>query len=266
MTTDALDQFIADHGTGEALRTLVLTELAGIRTDLQLIRPLVTTRQATLGFLSVEAAKVQDDLIREERRDRAQHARDGIKVSGVTPAPGSINAFSLLAEWEALLADVERSTTARLARIGLCHVASRPAGDDSETARYRRVVELVRVLNRDVYLRRVHTDLVDLHARVTRCIDGNQVKALPDPCPWCGRKTLVVDMGAWVATCGRDPETGEFETCLCSDSYCDCKTKPRTYRHTWLQSEPRHKSTSLDGLARAINARITDPTNEQDPS
>ena len=242
------------------LRTLVVAELAGVREDLRLVRTLVSTRQATLGFLSVEAAKVQDDLIRDERADRVQHARDGIKVSGQTPAPGSINAFSLLAEWEDLLGDVERSVTARLLRARVCHISSRPgAGDTEEAARYARVVELVRVLSRDTYLRRVHADLVDLHARVTRCIDGNQVKAMPDPCPWCGHHTLVANLTTGVITCDRDPHTGEHETCLCSDSYCPCKTKPRSHRHTWQRDDPAHKGSSWEGLRRAINHR-PDPT------
>lgn len=260
MTTDALDQMVAKHGTGEDLRALVVAELAKVREELRLIRPLVTTRQATLGFLSVEAAKVQDDLIREERADRARHARDGVKVSGVVAAPGSINAFSLLAEWENLLADVERSITTRLLRARICLITSRPAGPDTEAARYDRVVELIGVLNRDTYLRRVHTDLVDLHSRVVRCIDGNQVKAMPDPCPWCGRHTLIANLTRGVITCDRDPHTGEHETCLCSDSYCPCKTKPRSHRHTWQRADQAHKGSSWEGLRRAINARLTDPT------
>jgi hypothetical protein len=255
-----LEKFLAT----EDLRTLVLLELHTLHDDLRLVRPLIVTRQATLGFLSVEAAKVQDDLIRDERADRARHAREGIKVSGVVPAPGSINAFSLLAEWADLLADIERSTTARLQRAGVCHITSRPGMADSDADRYSRVVELVSVLSRDRYLRRVHADLVDLHARVTRCIDGNQVKAMPDPCPWCGLNTLVANLTTGVITCDRDPSTGEHETCICSDSYCLCRTKPREHRHTWQRDDKAHKASSWEGLRRAINHR-PDPT-EQDPS
>ena len=264
MTTDQTPNLLVLKGMqpllGSAdLRTLVLAELHAIRVDLELVRPLIVTRQATLGFLSVEAAKVQDDLIRNERADRAQHARDGIKVSGQTPAPGSINAFSLLAEWDHLLGDIEHSTTARLQMAGVCHVASRPGRDDTDEARYDRVVALLSVLDRDRYLRRVHSDLVDLHARVTRCIDGNQVKAMPDPCPWCGLQTLVANLTLGVITCDRDPATGEHETCLCCDSYCLCKTKPREHRHTWQRADKAHKASSWEGLRRAINHR-PDPT------
>lgn len=262
MTTDALDQLVASHGTGEDLRALVLAEFAGLRKDLGFVKAyLIDTREApTLPFLSVEAAKVQDDLIRSERRDRYRNAIEGVKLSGVTPAPGSVAALSLLAEWEDLLADVERSITTRLLRARVCLIASRPAGPDTEAARYARVVELVNVLNRDVYLRRVHTDLVDLHARVTRCVEGNQVKAMPDPCPWCGHHTLVADLNRGVITCDRDRHTGEHEPCVCTDSYCACKTKPRTHRHTWQRDDKAHKGSSWEGLRRSITARNTDPT------
>jgi hypothetical protein len=267
MTTDALDRFIADHATGDSLRILVLTELAGVRHDLDLVRALVDSRQPSLGFLTVEAAKVQDDLIRAERRDRARHAREGVKPSGVVPAPGSVNAFSLLAEWNDLLADVERSITTRLLRAGVCHVTTRPMAlesDDVETAadlRYLRVVDLVSVLSRDRDLRRVHNDLTDLRARVQRCIDGNQLKALPDPCPWCGHMTLVADLASGEIRCGRDPHTGDYAACVCSDSYCPCKTTPIRHRHTWHRDHQPHKATSWQGLRSAITHRPTqDPT------
>lgn len=245
---------IADAAHAATL-TLVLTELAAIRDELPALRALVDTRQAGLGFLSVEAAKVQDDLIRQERHDRARHAQDGIKVTGVTPAPGSINAFSLLAEWTGTLVEIERFLVERLAFAGLCHVATRPTAHDlDDTARYGRVLELLTGCRRTRWLTRLHADLVDLHERVTRCIDGSQVKAMPDPCPWCGHHTLVADLTAGVIRCGRDPHTGNYEPCICSDSYCACKT-PGQHRHEWRRDEKAHKTTSWQGLRRAINAR-----------
>lgn len=247
-------QIAADTGNVTAL-TLVVTELAGIRGDLASLRVLVDTRQAGLGFLSVEAAKVQDDLIRQERRDRVQHARDRISVTGITPAPGSINAFSLLAEWTATLTEVERFLVERLTFAGLCHLATRPGAHDlDDTTRYTRVLELLAGCRRTRYLHRLHSDLVDLHGRITRCIDGTQVKAMPDPCPWCGHHTLVADLTAGVITCGRDPHTGNHEPCICSDTYCACKTTAR-HRHTWRRDEKAHKHTSWQGLRRAINAQ-----------
>lgn len=247
-------QISADTSDTTSL-ALVVAELAGIRADLPSLRQLVDTRQAGLGFLSVEAAKVQDDLIRQERRDRYAHARDRISVTGVTPAPGSINAFSLLAEWTALLTEAERFLVARLQAAGLCHLATRPGRHDlDDTTRYTRVLDLLAGCRRTSWLDRLHTDLVDLHGRITRCVDGTQVKAMPDPCPWCGHHTLVADLTAGVITCSRDPHTGNHEPCVCSDSYCACKTT-RAHRHTWRRDDKAHKTTSWQGLRRAINAQ-----------
>lgn len=251
---------ISAEASDSTVLTLVVTELAGIRAQVPALRALIDTRQAGLGFLSVEAAKVQDDLMRQERRDRARHAQDGIKVTGVTPAPGSINAFSLLAEWTGLLSDVERFLVERLAFAGLCHIATRPTAHDlDDTHRYTRVLELLAGCRRTRYLHRLHADLVNLHERITRCIDGTQVKAMPDACPWCGHHTLVADLTAGVITCGRDPHTGNHEPCVCSDTYCTCKTKPRAFRHTWRRDEKAHKHTSWQGLRRAINAKENTP-------
>ena len=246
---------LAADAVGNTSLTLVVTELAAIREQIPALRVLVDTRQAGLGFLSVEAAKVQDDLIRQERRDRARHAQDGIKVTGVTAAPGSINAFSLLAEWTSTLVEVERFLVQRLTSAGLCHLSTRPGAHDlDDTTRYTRVLALLAGCRRTRWLNRLHTDLVNLHDRVTRCIDGTQVKAMPDPCPWCGHMTLVADLTAGVITCGRDPHTGNHEPCTCSDTYCACKTTAR-HRHQWRRDEKAHKHTSWQGLRRAINAR-----------
>lgn len=247
-------QISADVSNSTAL-TLVVAELAAIRADLPALRMLVDTRQAGLGFLSVEAAKVQDDLIRQERRDRYAHARDRISVTGVTPAPGSISAFSLLAEWTSLLTEIERFLAERLRSAGLCHLALRPGHVDlDDTTRYTRVLELLAGCRRTRWLERLHSDLVDLHDRITRCVDGTQIKAMPDPCPWCGHHTLVADLTAGVITCSRDPHTGNLEPCVCSDSYCGCKTPSRD-RHTWRRDKKAHKTTSWHGLRRAINAQ-----------
>lgn len=252
---EAVSAHVAAERAGATALTLVLTELEAIRVQLPTLRSLVDTKQPGLGFLSVEAAKVQDDLLRQERRDRLDHARDGISVTGHTAAPGSINAFSLLAEWTALLVEIERFLAARLEAAGVCVLVAAPArADMDDTTRYMRVVRLLTGCRRDRWLGRLHSDLVDLHGRVTRAIDGNQVKAMPDPCPWCGHATLVADLTAGVITCGRDPDTGIHEPCVCSDSYCACRTSGR-HRHTWHRDHKAHKATSWQGLRRAINAR-----------
>lgn len=250
------------HGD-DTPRVLVLTTMGAIRHDLGLVYALIDTRQPGLGFLSVEAAKVQDDLARAERKDRARHARDGVTPSGVVAAPGSISAYSLIAEWHQTLAETEHELTTRLTRVGICHITSRPdptAGnnpDRDDALLYARVVDLIAATTRPGWLRNLHTHLEDLHTRITRCIDGNQVKAMPDPCPWCGHRTLVADLTTGVIRCSRDPETGNYQSCICSDSYCACKT-PTRERHTWHRDHKPHKTTSWQGLRRAINAKEND--------
>ncbi|WP_426243731.1 hypothetical protein [Nocardioides sp. LHG3406-4] len=259
MSPNAVDAHLADYrarvGDASDLQALLLADLGAIHELIPVLRHLVDTRQAGLGFLSVEAAKVQDDLIRKERRDRVRHAQDRVTTTGVVPAPGSINAFSLLADWTFLLVDIEQTITRHLLHVGICHIKTRPSSTQpSDTERLHVAEGLARVTTRRPLLERLHRDAADLHERIDRAIEGTQVKAMPDPCPWCGRHTLVADLTAGVITCGRDPDTGEHETCLCSDSYCACKTSPRRHRHTWHRDQPGHKSTSWHGLRHAINA------------
>lgn len=240
------------------LRTLVLTELAHLRTQANNLADLIDTRRPTTGYLTVEAAKAQDDLLRTERTDRARHAREGTIPTAVVAAPGSISAFSLRSEWHALLADTERSIATRLLRAGICHTSSRPTTNTSTDQLCDRVEELLAVTTRPTYLERLHRDLVDLSTRITRFVEAAQIKALPDPCPWCGHLTLVADITNGVITCGPDRDTGITQWCICSDSYCDCQTASWTYRHTWHRDHKAHKGTSWQGLRRAINA-----TNEE---
>ena len=251
----AFDELRARIGDASDLQALLLADLVAIDELIPVLRHLVDTRQAGLGFLSVEAGRVQDDLIRKERRDRVRHAQDRVTTTGVVPAPGSINAFSLLADWTFLLADIEQTVTRHLLRAGICHIRTRPTGTQpSDADRLRVAEELTRVTTRRPLLERLHRDATDLRDRIDRAIEGTQIKAMPDPCPWCHRHTLVADLTAGVITFGRDPDTGNYEPCSCSDSYCACKTTGR-HRHTWHRDEKAHKTTSWQGLRSAINAQ-----------
>lgn len=223
---------------------LVLAELARVHNLTGTIHALITTRQAGVGFLTVEAAHAMDDMIRTEKTDRYRHGVDGIKVAGNTPAPGSIAAFSLLAEWRQLLVDTENDTVKRGGLTGL-RVAA-PDLDDSDTARVVRVSGLVATTTHQPLLDRTHRDLVDLATRMSRCIDGNQLMAAPVRCPWCGRDTLVIDLGDGTATCGKDRKTGRLETCLCTHSWCPCTTTGT--RHVWHRSKG-HQADGWQTLA-----------------
>lgn len=243
MTHPTPEQVVPMPATDYA--ALVLAELARVHDLTGPLRDLVTTRQAGIGFLTVEAAAAMDDLLRTEKADRYRHRVDGIKVLGNAPSPGSIAAFSLLAEWRRLLVDTENDTVKRLERAtGL--VGAAPTGRDSDVDRFMRVAELLAATTHRPLLGRVHRDLVDLATRMTRCIDGNQLMAAPVNCPWCRRNTLVIDLEAGTATCGRDRDTYRLEECLCTHSWCGCTTTGA--RHVWHRSKG-HQADGWQTLA-----------------
>lgn len=240
--------------TTDAL-TLVLAELGHVQQQQPLLRTLLDTHQAGIGFLTVEAAKVQDDLLRTERHDRLAHARDGLTVPGHAPAPVSVSPLSLMGEWRDLLLDTHRFLSEHAARAGIVDAfASDDATTDDELADALTTRLVVLGFKRTSYLNRLHRDLVSLGDRGARCIDGTQIKAMPDPCPWCGLNTLVADLTNGVITCGTDAATGIRQWCICSDSYCPCHTNHR-HRHTWVRDHKPHKTTSWQGLRRAINTQ-----------
>lgn len=239
-----------------AVRTLVLAELARVHDQQPLLRALLVTRQPGIGFLTVEAAKVQDDLLRTERRDRYAHARDGVTVPGHAPAPLSVSPLSLIGEWRDLLLDTHRFLTEHHVRAGLTETRHVSRGCTDQELYATLTARLTASgLARTSYLTRLHRDLVDLGDRGTRCIEGTQIKAMPDLCPWCGLQTLVADLDTGVITCQQDRDTGQYQWCICSDSYCPCQTSH--HRHTWHRNHKAHKTTSWQGLGRAINTQET---------
>lgn len=258
---DAVRRHLAatNHVAAADLHVLIVAAIAHITTDLATVRQLLTAPQAGIGFLTVEAAKVQGDLIRAERRERHRMTKEGIVPTGEVPAPAAIAAYSLIAETDDLLNDIADRVTTRLARARVSSIHTRPLGHDATTAdRADRTALLVGHLTRLPTLRRFHTELEDLHTRITRYIEGAYLLGMPDPCPWCHRHTLVADLNTGVITCGRDPDTGNHETCLCTDSYCPCHAAGR-HRHTWHRDHRAHKTTSWQGLRRAINTTEEQP-------
>lgn len=231
MTHPTPEQVVPMPATDTA--ALVLAELARVHDLTGPLRDLVTTRQTAVNYLSVEAAKAQDDLIRAEKAARYRTAVEGIKLVGHAPAPGAITPITLLVEWHDLLVAAENDAATRLSLVG-----PRPLGDttrgDDPVARVQRVADLVALVTDRRYLERLHRDLVDLGERIDRCVDGPHLIAAPRNCPWCGRDSLVVDLKQMTTTCSTDRASGRVESCVCSDPLCACKSLG--LRHVWYQA------------------------------
>ena len=247
----ALDRAVMEHnakyGDHTDLRTLISSCLHDLDRLLPLANALVDTRQRGIGFLSVEARMVMDDLVRKERRDQLDNLKAGIKLTGATPAPGSISAYSILEEAQRDLDDLAEWLNHRMRTVGVCLVRDLShAGFGYEDAHIARLAQYVAETTSVQLLRHAHVTLEDITTRTRNMVDGRDIKAHPEPCPFCGRRTLVVYLtrpwehagatGEGVIRCERDPKTGQYEDCVCNDSYCPCKTAAR-HRHEWRNGQ-----------------------------
>lgn len=270
MNTTATNPETKPQSTGDLdLRILIAACLAQLHEQLPIVRTLVDSHQRGIGFLTVEGRKVMDDLIRSERRDHVkittrtdpterQWLSTTVRGSGPVPIPGSVAAYAVIDEvtrlaWR-IIHDINRGLRDH---GGICLIAHRP-GDTDPTIQQLldRVAMLLPGVTNTTILRGWHEQLEDVAARAARIIDGSNLHTHPRACPHCGLHTLVIHMdGAssdWFIECERDPHTGNYEPCVCTDSYCQCRTTGR-HRHTWKYTERKHKGTSWDGLTRAQN-------------
>lgn len=78
-------------------------------------------------------------------------------------------------------------------------------------------------------------DLDHLERTVADVVDGPARTNHPDPCPWCGHRSLVV--------CHRAPGRDEMfiacdgkHPCRCDDEWCACQRDPIRNRHEWVNS------------------------------
>lgn len=236
-----LDSFQARYGDHTDLQALIAASLHELDELLPLAGALVDTHQHGIGFLTVEARKVMDDMVRAERRDRVEHAKAGIKLTGATPAPGSITAYSVREEAQRDVDQLAEWLNHRMRTAGICLVRDRNcAGIGYADAHIGRLAQYVAETTGTALLREVHTTVEDITTRIRRVVDGRDTKALPDPCPFCGHHTLVAYLAEGVIRCERDPHTGEYEPCTCNDSYCHCKTGGRR-RHEWHRDKGSQK-------------------------
>jgi hypothetical protein len=270
------------------LRVLIAACLAQLAESLPLVRALVDSHQRGIGFLTVEGRKVMDDLIRSERRDqirittekdptRRQWLSPTVRGSGPVPIPGSVAAYAVIDEVTRLAWRIIHDIHRKLDDVTIS--GTRIFGPTCTACLHRSCVEirrrrwntdeapplldllqtagaLIRVVTHIPTLRDIHNELEDVATRAKRIVDGSSLHTHPRACPHCNLHTLIIHMDGpateWLIQCERDPHTGNYEPCTCSDSYCQCKTTGR-HRHVWKYTERKHKGTSWDGLTRAQN-------------
>lgn len=255
----AATRVAAERDDVAALRTLICAALADLADVMPQINLTVDTRNTRPAYLSVEARQVLDDLVRQERRDRVRLAREHhMTPPGATRMPGSTTAISLLAEYADLVQTIYADLARRAVDAGAILIGTWPTDHVTPDQLHPWVTHLVGHYTNTRGLRAVHEDLEDLAGRARRHLEGKGAAKLPDPCPWCHRDTLIAHFSDGVIRCERDPHTGHYETCICSDTYCPCRTRSR-HRHEWHRDQKAHKNTSWHGLRRHQRNRKDTP-------
>lgn len=115
-------------------------------------------------------------------------------------------------------------------------VAGQPLPTDATTAQLaQRLWDHVRAYANRPGLESIRDDLDKLEEAARDVTDGPSKTNHPDPCPWCGRQSLVVrhrDNGqpVQIIRCEGD------HACTCDYAFCGCHRAPRTHRHEWVNS------------------------------
>lgn len=237
------------------LQTSVSELLSTISNLTPFVELLVDTRQRGLGFMTYEAKEAQSGLHRKERRAAAQRRKDGYVLGpGESPVPGNVAGLSVYADLHATLHHLARHLINAQARVGICtmtRIPSEPSVDQLVAA----LRELTWQSASMFALEGVRRDLEVLRDESLRLIDGNDRTVLGADCPHCKNRTLVVYFKDELIRCDRDPKTGRYEPCTCAESICECKSRPRDFRHEWHLSKGT-KPNGWEYLAARIGTVI----------
>jgi hypothetical protein len=214
-----------------------LGKLAGYVTDL------TSTHQRGVGYLDDAGRLALDKLVRTERaarfptteyRELGQKFMLGVPTSlgtGQVRAAGNIAAISADAELTATLQHLTRRLVKTLVRDNAPVDMPRLPADPSIVDRLHHLYELSWLTNNTRILGEIERDLTASVDALNSVIDGAFRKQHPDPCPHCGRHTLVAYFHEEVIRCVR-PEHGE--PCVCGVDNCPCKYDA-THVHEWHQ-------------------------------
>lgn len=231
----SLDPAAEDFAHLTTVRVEILTlvdELADLNDT---VTELLTARPQTgLGFLSFDRRTRLDD---ERRSERADHRADAYLTGTAaptkpSPAPGDLTVIEARVVMAGAVHDACRRITRRLLAAEQTCTIIRIPQTATFTRRLEHLAELARTTTHTPTLTRVLADLQNAERAARTAIDGNPRTLLDEPCPHCGRRTLLVDFNNDLITCDVDHTTGRHHRCECTTSSCACHYDP-THRHTW---------------------------------
>jgi len=221
--------------------------------------------QPTLGFQTPDSKAAQSRAtILDRAAARGLHARRadvGLAFlnGGPNPGSGTVAAPVAIAATSAAagirygllhhLRRLTRTATALAAELEQTALDDdnacpwpRPAVDgqplpvDATTAQIaQRLWDHVRGYTNRPGLQAIRDDLDTIEDTARDVTDGPSKSNHPDPCPWCGRQTLVVHHREH----GQRTQTIRCEgthRCQCDYTFCGCHRNPRDNRHEWVNS------------------------------
>lgn len=226
----------------ELLRADVHAELTALRQVHQLLLELLDTRQSVgLGFQTPE---VKASANAQAKADRLAARTPGtVPAIGQSPAPVTITAVSASAQiLFAVRHHIRRLAPPAVAAAAAAVPAGRgrrplevPTTDADIPTMLDHLEVIVDALTSSKLLRELLRDLEHQHRLAADVVDGPARTNHPQPCPWCGRTTLVIHHRAP----GRDTAFIRCEgthPCECDWSFCDCHRNPTRNRHEWTNS------------------------------
>lgn len=232
----------------------VLYELGRLLPALSRLRE--TPTRATV--LAPEAVAAAGRGYQVYRRQRAAAASAGYaEPPGPSPAPAGSAAL--------LLIDIQVTLTSWIRRITRTHLQAGwclwpPVG---AAATATQCVDVLRdltylrpeLVTRTDWLLQIARDVEHLLEQTRRLVDVDTRVPHPDPCPWCGRRSLVHHVEDDLIVCERtlNPRTGRRPVCECTRPVCPCHA-PGVFEHSWSSQASRFDE-SWEGLANLVQSR-----------
>jgi hypothetical protein len=241
--------------TPEELLDDVLTDvskhLRNLRSWMPLVRELSDTQRASSYIPQSTRAAIGAQHAAGRGGPQQAYATENHGIRSA--APGNMTSWALEVDVEMTLRHLVRFVVHRLPLL---------AGDVPANETTEQLIGRVRVMFMRIRDLRIATavavDLEVLAGTCQRVLFGEDRTELPSPCPYCGRRSLVVYLETGVIRCERprDP-SGRAPTCHCAgrhdvdDQPCACRTQAR-FEHHWLRDRSGNHPHSWQSLHRAL--------------